>query len=536
MPRGLFVAPVYKQIFDADPLLLSEVNQRRYGKSLLEHLLVFRPLTTSRAQPIDPGKAPVGRKVRANVHLSQAIKDAYADARSRRANVAGLSAKEFADLLATTMVSDDSTIERADNSYKNHPQIEASLDRWQRQEFDRRLRVAAIGYRVPISKLSTAELGEDLCFLTPQDDTPVVAGEVPIPTELGRTKPSEAANIHAWHDALSALAHRASDRQSRIIVAPEFGLPPHNERSIANDLRAACSKATLDYFFFAGTRHEDRYNRGLILSKRHGHTSVHDHWHYKAASARGLGENVLGRAGTGALSYETSVMFNSDEMRVAVAICYDTYDPTTFLNVFLDAVQNREARRPRVVLVPSFNPSQDFVALLRDLSFLARCVVVYVNGLNGDAEAFMCGFSLSDFDKRPDEIIRSLSDREADLQANIANLNAGTIDPSKAKQLNRKRRQLNEVQILKGRIATLKERGALDHVVTYEDCPHCAAPRARHADRLCYRDIQYYNLDLALLSALFDFRRFYFLDEAFLPDPLRAHNLQTSASLLQGNP
>ncbi|WP_271600845.1 hypothetical protein [Bradyrhizobium sp. CCBAU 45384] len=432
------------------------------------------------------------------------------------------------------MVSDDSTIERADNNHKNHAKIEAGLDRWSQQEFDRRLRVAAIGYRVPISKLSTAELGEDLRFLAPQDDTPVVSNEAPLPTELGRTTLAEKADIHDWHDAISALARRTLDRQSRIIVIPEFCLPPRNSRSIAQDLRNACSNAALDYFFFAGTRHEDRYNRGLILSKRHGKTSIHDHWHYKAASARGLGENVLGRAGTTALSYETSVMFNSDEMRVAIAICYDTYDPTTFLNVFLDAVRNQEARRPRIVLVPSFNPSPDFVALLRDLSFLARCAVVYVNGLNGDAEGFMCGFSLSDFDRRPDGIVETLLAREGALKGEINNLIAGALDPNKVKQLSRKRTQLKEVEILRGRIETLKLRGALDHIITFEDCPHCATPGALHTHRLCYRDIQYYNLDLALLSALFDFRRFYFLDEPFLPDPLRAHNLQTSAALLQG--
>jgi len=56
--------------------------------------------------------------------------------------------------------------------------------------------------------------------------------------------------------------------------------------------------------------------------------------------------------------------------------------------------------RPRMMLVPSFNTSIDFVALLRDLSFLSRSMVVYVNGLHGDAKMYICGFAVSDFTER----------------------------------------------------------------------------------------------------------------------------------------
>ena len=540
MPRGQFVAPLYKSLFDADPLLLLELSQQKYGKALLQHLLVYRPLTTSRAHPIDPNKGPPPPRTRGAPQVSQALKDTYFQARYGRADVATLvTINELEDLMKLSLLSDGSTFERADNSFKNHVVAEDSLAKWEKQEFDRRLRIAAIGYRVAVSKLGANSLDEDLCSLKTSDDPPLLSpDEKALPSQLGRTHLSPSTGITVWHDAISALSRKALNRHARIIVLPEFCLPPQTQnRSIEQDLRRACSNAALDYFFFAGTRHEGRYNRGLILSKRHGHTSLYDHWHYKSASARGLGENVLGPTGTGAVSYETSVMFNSDEMRVAIAICYDAYDPTTFLNVFLDAVRNTEARRPRVILVPSFNTHPDFVALLRDLSFLARCAVIYVNGLHGDAEMFMCGFDLSDFERRPNEIVSSLRDRQTELRNEIQTstpLAGSVIDPRKERQRGRKQKQLSEVEILEKRINTLIARGALDHIVTFEDCHTCGVgnSQSHKTDRTCFRDIQYFNIDLALLSALFDFRRFYFLEESFLPDPLRSQNLQDSARQL----
>ena len=104
---------------------------------------------------------------------------------------------------------------------------------------------------------------------------------------------------------------------------------------------------------------------------------------------------------------------------IGIAVCYDAFDPTTFLSLLIQARTDGSDHVPKILLVPSFNPSRDFVALLRDLSFLARCAVVYVNALHGDAEMFVCGFSITDFANRPSEMIAMVEAEAQDYRKRI---------------------------------------------------------------------------------------------------------------------
>jgi hypothetical protein len=544
MSRGRLVAGVYKTIFDADPLLLTKKRQREYGRAMLQHFLVYRPLTTSKSHTVDFQQSLSRPALSAPMAPTQHQIDRYLDARKKRTDLSStdLTETEIRELMRISMISDGSTEKRADNQHKNHADIEKSFSSpSKRADFNHRLRIATVGFRVSISRLPDQSLlGEQLCFLAPFSDTTVLPPEAGLDSQLGRTRTAPGAALDKWHEGICALIEKSLSREAKIVVLPEFGLTPVDKTiQLESDLQSLCANASADNFIFGGTRHEDRYNRGIIFSKRHGQPSTLSHWHYKIASAKGLGENVFGPAGKGALNYESSVMIGSDEALLAIGVCYDTYDPTTFLNLFLDAVRNYKGSIPRIILVPSFNPSPDFVALLRDLSYLARCAVVYVNGLSGDAAMFMCGFDIADFESRLTTIVSCLGDRQRELQNDILRINARAssgiiISPRDARQRSLKSDQLQALQVFERRLMTLHGRGDMDHIITVEDCPTCGAHAPHTADMKCFRDIQYYNLHPGLLSAIFYFRCSYFGDEQFLPEPFRWDKLDIAAKAIDG--
>jgi hypothetical protein len=529
-------------MFGGDPLLLSEQNQSEYGRAMLRHLLIFRPLTTSKPHIVDLQAPTAPNAAASSVTVTPAMRTAYEKAFRERNDLSnvGLSDPEINSLRKITMTPDGSTHERADNKIKNHELIRNALPQHERDDFDQRLRISAIGLRIKISKRTGQSLlGEDLFFYPQFVDTAILPHEHGLTSHLGRTAPSPtpSADLDDWHQALRAQVMRSLVRLSQIVVLPEFGLaPPLATRPpIEQTLAAASRHAPRDNFVFGGTRHEDRYNRGPILSKRHGTPSARDHWHLKATSALSLGENVIGRAGIHTPSYQTSVRIGSDEALIGIAVCYDTYDPTTFINLFLDAVRTYDGSIPRFILVPSFNPSSDFVALLRDLSFLARCAVVYVNGLHGDSTLFMCGFDITDFDNTATSATSAISARLQDLQNDINQITtaaaSGAISQRQYRFRSLKKRQLQHLKKLQQRLDGLRKSKHLDHLMTYEDCPVCAAGTA-HPGKECYRDIAYYNLHPGLLAALIDFRKYYFGAEMFLPEPLRWHELDKAAAVV----
>src|SRR6185312_11081533 len=87
-------------------------------------------------------------------------------------------------------------------------------------------------------------------------------------------------------------------------------------------------------------------------------------------------------------------------LEITVAICFDSFDPSTFLSIVFNSAYHAAALHHRIILVPSFNTSTKFVELLRDLSFLTKCTVIYVNSLHGDARTFIGGIAIRDIVNR----------------------------------------------------------------------------------------------------------------------------------------
>jgi hypothetical protein len=549
MPRGTIVAPIYDEIFDTDPLLLNDKKQEKYGKEMLRHLLVYRLLTTSTPFPLDLHKAEDRTSFRQRGKTpAPAAPDAALVARYReiRRNREEVTEAEFDRLKDLTMVSDGRlTKQRRNLDYRNHEHAVRDLEKLGRlQEFNDRLRFAAIGYRVKISKLAgTGYFNEELSALPDVGEDAVVPSldeTQTRPAQLGRTKALDDARLAHWQETILLHIGKALERNSEIVLLPEFALPSASSLGapIDGEIRKISERPTVgDHFMVAGTRHEERYNRGYVVSKRDA--KVEDWWHYKMASARGLGENVMGPFGKNFPSYITSMPFVTDTARITVAVCYDTYDPTMFLNIVLEAMDSQMKDKPKIILVPSFNLADDFVALLRDLSFLARCTVIYVNGLYGDARMFVCGYAIVDFaNKLP--LIKETIETERKRLVGIITAQNKADEASKSNRgwarfrnpASNEKKKLEALNVLQARLALYEQGDSIDHISTIEDCPKCEAGSHDQDDQHCLRDILYYNIDVNLIQALSEFRRDFYLTEDFLPHPLQMPNLEEAFRLL----
>lgn len=542
MPQKRRVVDLYEKIFSDDPLLLLPDNQDVFGDEILKNLLVFRPQATSDPHPIDL-LAPIAKRR----NLPPAKPDSslirrYLESLRDRTK---LSEEDFRALADVTMVSRGEVTERRGQQnkfeYKSHAAALQSLQADSKGgAFDRRLKIAAVGYRVMISKLETAYLEEDLCPLPSFVDqvVPNTSEHRLHDSHIARTVLRPQSSKNDWEQGLAEHLACTVGRGADLIVFPEFALPPSpaKQDTVVKNLENELNKTPRDHFVFAGSRHEDRYNRGLILRKEGNKISA-EHWHYKRAPARGLGENVIGTPDTTVPTYTTNIAFEpTGTFTVGVAICYDTYDPTTFLSLVLEAAYCVREYLPKILIVPSFNTSRDFVALLRDLSFVARCSVVYVNGLHGDAEMFICGVSVSDIADKHPTLLLTLRARRQELRHELDSENAAFIaeatsspghtrSPDERRWRERKTKEFVAVSDLEEVLARLSTAGELDHIITIEDCHHCTGVTHTLPDRRCRRDIAYYNLNKELVSALHEFRAGYFGSEEFLPKPFRYEEL-----------
>ncbi|MCK1475057.1 hypothetical protein IVB27_09650 [Bradyrhizobium sp. 197] len=542
------VVDLYQRIFAADPLLLQPKNQAEFGNEILRNLLVFRPQATSAPHlidvlaPLTTSKPAPPPKPDQNL-----IKRYYESLRDRTKLAIG----DFKALADVTMIARGEITETRgilhQFVHKTQSAAENSLTtREKREAFDARLKIAAIGYRVLIAKLDPAYVNEDLSPLPTFVDATVqkTSESFKWSSEVGRTVRTPKSDPHDWENEVANHLGVAIKQQADLIVFPEFSLPPQRVRQgetqdqVTRRLEGELNTTPHDHFVFAGSRHEDRYNRGLIL-KKEGSRISSEYWHYKRASARGLGENVIGARATTIPSYTTSIPFlTKGTFAIGIAICYDTYDPTTFLSLVLEAAYCSREYLPKILIVPSFNTSQDFVALLRDLSFVARCSVVYVNGLHGDAEMFICGVRVADFAGAPNRqaILTSLVDKKRELGDQLeeekkdfvrrATTTPGLVRTPKEKTwVEKTQREYEAVSDLERELTRLEAEGALDHIETIEDCGHCMGGTHLLPDRRCRRDILYYNLDKDLIAALLEFRAGYFGQEEFLPGPFRRDEL-----------
>jgi len=536
------IAKDYDSFFKSDPLLLQEGSQKKYIDKLLNNILGHRSQVSSLPEDLilsEPESVAQFKRKPPKTVKAPTPEDALALAVAYRRRVA-VPEENFKRLREITMVTDGSwTLNRAETLNGHDDAIAELSNSNARSTLDKRLRIAAVGYRVKISKLpGQALLNEHLCFLAPPVDAPVchTLDETKGIHELGRTRIAPNADLEKWTKTIDDFIKRTHKRQSHIVVLPEFALPAASSRAktnIESQLHATCSSATYDHYVFAGSRHEGGYNRGMVFHKSKG-VCPEPHWHYKVASARTLGENILGPHHNKLASYTSHVKLEGVpqmDIAISVALCYDSFDPSMFLSLVNQGLHlSLEEDWETVILVPSFNPSDDFVALLRDLSFLARSVVVYVNSLHGNAKLFICGFAVSDFADDKEGMYKYVTDFQDQLHAQHEQIQEKmkrikNRNTQEYRQLNRRLGKLasrmGALRNLWNSLEALEGIKGLDEILTVEPCDHCGKLMSHATDTVCHRDILYYNLDPRLLVALRKFRADY-IDDSALPSSLRA--------------
>jgi hypothetical protein len=552
------VNELYEKIFNQDPLLLDEENQRIFGAQILENLLVERGVKSTLPQLVAlDSKASIdafGRRDFWPETINEELKQRYV--RSVRTRTP-LDDEDVEKLKTVTMaVNANYTEERKLNAFADHDKAAASIEQTD-SPLDKRIRIAAVGYRVSISRLEDAgELHEELCPMPPNVDKRSLTGlpENKRLQKLRRTTLRDQEKQPEWREIIRKHVVQALDRKSHLIVLPEFALPPNLEEfELERCISEAAAGHTHTYFLFSGTRHEGAYNRGFIVvhpRRKERPREREQWWHYKTASARGLGENIMGPQNGKIPSYKFTIPSPANprvklEYRIFIPICYDIFDPTTFINYVAGCADADGRFRQSIIIVPSFNPGREFVHALRDLSFIASCPVIYVNGLHGDAKLFLYGVAASDLADIDLKTVKKGKVRADDsIEAGLARLTKELDDTTHAYDrldevidygpelhdsiesqkvhLSSRRLELEARRdALKNFSADLdaaRSRGALRHLVTTEACSDCG--RDDHgAAAYCPRDILYYNLDIELLAALNRFRNKYFGPENFLPSP-----------------
>jgi hypothetical protein len=558
MPE-LTVEELYDEIFSSDPFLVQGHSQERYAKAFLKHLIIYRTLRATLPTKLDLNADADRRRFQRRTRTPPAmsdealseLRDRYEAARRARETV---SDDDREPLRAMTMVSDGRFTrrrrEQPPRGYARHLQAEQELERARMvSTMSKRLRIATIGYRVRISKFEAARLGEELRMLA-QADKGVLLGleERANLVQLGRTALANEDSTD-WADAVVRHIEIALERGSHIIVLPEFALPPNGNAAAPIDVRikSLSEGAGHDHFLFAGTRHEGGVNRGLVFVRENERVSS-KWWHYKLASARGLGENILGPFGKRFPIYRTVIDIEGRgavPLAVMVAICYDSFDPSMFLNLMFQGVAamfEADDVLHKVILVPSFNNSPDFVALLRDLSFVARCTVVYVDGLHGNARMFVCGIAISDLNNDLDRVEGRVAEAIRLLDAELQKNTRLRRQHERRKQTKAYRdhiahiRHTRDLTIeLRAHLAKLRDKGILRHLVTVEGP---VDPRTRPTLNGCYHedDVLYYNLDLNLIGLLASFRDDLFENDAFMPEPFHLNELREAYRLQQSTP
>jgi hypothetical protein len=323
-------------------------------------------------------------------------------------------------------------------------------------------------------------------------------------------------------------------------------------------IREIANEYEHEFFLFSGSRHEGAYNRGFILSHEAKKGLTDTWWHYKVASARGLGENIMGPQTARLPGYNFTLTSPEDEKpilyRVFIATCYDVFDATTFINYVVQCAHADGDMYEKIILVPSFNPAKEFVGALRDLSFIASCPVLYVNGLHGDARLFLYGTEIADlaaiesalpepagalgvasrFDQALHDTVTQL---KADIEKTVSQFRAtvtaykeGTDSAVRLQLYNLSRQLYKRKELLEQRqgvlehfrddLNELREDDVLKHLITKESCDRCTG-RSHAEDDYCPNDVLYYNIDIRLFRLLAKFREDYFATDDFLPRPFR---------------
>ena len=565
-----FVDAVYQKIFAADPLLLLQEHQREFGDQILQNLLVERGFRSAPPASVDLHDKDSKDEFRQpeNVppnDLPETLKGTYSD---RCLTRTPYEQPELDDLKSATMVSrGEYTNDRMGTAFADHDTAKSETESTS-SPLHQRFRIATIGYRVSISRVPEGGLlDEELCPLKPEPKLELSLTNYPEKKtiqKIRRTKLRSTEKRITWFDCIKEHFRSALRRGSHVVVAPEFALPPNLEKTeVEEAISTIASGFYHSYFLFSGTRHEGIHNRGFVVT-RNSKGLTDRWWHYKMASARGLGENITGPQNRRIPSYKFNLTSPSSretlDYRVFIPVCYDVFDPTTFINYVIGCMDAQNAWQQSIILVPSFNPAKEFVHALRDLSFIAGCPVVYVNGLHGDATLFLYGVDVADLIEI-DPNIPPTTFANPDGQTAVAKSRIGlSIEIGKEALRTGSRGVKEEYQSLQNVIFNeklqhavelrknylqeiltenkdrmdalvafedalnrLHRTGALRHLITKEKCDHCKGTN-HNGVPYCANDVLYYNLDPLLLEALDSFRQAYFKYDDFLPLPFRRAN------------
>jgi predicted amidohydrolase len=213
---------------------------------------------------------------------------------------------------------------------------------------------------------------------------------------------------------------------ANVICLGEFDFPPHDIEGTVNPPGESASaierhrqwitdrlmqhgKSTL---VFAGSSHEwtdhGCVNTGeVFIADDDGRgLRVHHEQHRKRVAAGGLRE-VLTQVTSPILPY-----FGTSLGNIAVLICIDAFDPGVIMSM---VASSRGIDRIGMILVPSYNPSEQLVLSCQQLSYLANCCVVYVNAMrtarHDKAQAFLSGIRLRTWHAQLENIVEMVKSR-----------------------------------------------------------------------------------------------------------------------------
>ena len=539
MPQGEYPERphlIYKIIFQEDPLLLNDFSLRVYAKSLLRHTLVFRSAIAEKTGTDDP---PDMNGLDPDLFDADRVAELYrrySASISKRTRL-WLEPKDEAFLRKVTMKSDGG---RTNNRLTpSIPKVSVT------DEATGDIRIAAVGYRVKMARTESPHFEECLGPLNITEGSPILDGEAVTYGLAGRTQVLDREKrLRSWWQEIQKLLHLSLESNADIVFFPEFALPPDETSSDGNGALTAeeVFKSAVrddgkdDCLVFSGTRHEGLYNRGLVLQKETGNVGSAS-WHYKIASARNLRENIITdsdhKIKKYKLKYElkSKVNVNSGDpdqyAEILIPICYDTFDPSIFQS-YLHAALRGEDDTIRIFLVPSFNPSQDFIALLRDLSFLTQSVIVYLDALHGDSYMFICGFDMHDFayQNRRETLIKSVANRCESLSAQLkeikrcselANRLGKHFTADEVSHHKKIRRQETVIRDLHGKLERHAASGTFENIVkTFKSRTGLPSSEVK----ISLEDVLIYDLDLGFVHDLMEFRERYFEAEEYLPSSI----------------
>lgn len=514
-------------LFSADPLLLDLELQGEYAARVMDRLinrgdgklLEFDTVlssdwpkeTASTSQRNDLGHTHVPLKAHKELHESYLKRET------------DLLEEQRNQIRDHTVLYDQ---RKTDNRFARLPRISSRV----REDT---LRIAAMSYRVGISlHPGAAYFNEHLSGLMPPSG--VIGefdnGEGITVDQLGRTGVLDPQTREEWERDFLRFVRKVVSRQPHVICVPEFSLPPDRDeitRSIdqISDILGG-SDAPEHCLMFTGSRHESLHNRGAILLRNEEHVS-YPFWQYKNSPSRRLGENIMSRRANRLtkfrFKYHTSPPSRPNRaahfLDVSSAICYDAYDPTIFLSLIKQ--QRERDNVSRLILVPAFNPSSDFVDVMRDLSFLSASMVLYVNAVHGDSVLFIGGFSIFELQNKGKNTIDALvDDKLSDFDKYLSRGIPPNPSNREGRSVNGVRRRRDALQYLKDEI----ERTNFEKLVRVEDCG-CSPRSGRTTSYNCFHNILYYDIPHRLIHALLTFRREYFSEVDYLPESFWIRNV-----------